>query len=96
MTIAKALKRFFSNLNGVEPAGTSIADVIANGSSSVSRNNESAIANTVAALDERVESIEESLSGMNELVLNSSTEDSTKKFSVKVDDSGAITATEIV
>ncbi len=58
MTIAKALKAFFLALNGTEPTGDNIADVVRNGAASVERNNESAQAAAVTALTGRVGALE--------------------------------------
>lgn len=58
MTIAKALKAFFLALNGTEPTGDTIADVVRNGAASVERNNESAQAAAVTALTGRVGALE--------------------------------------
>lgn len=100
MTIADAFKEFFYILNGVKPTGANIAEVVQKGTSSVQRNNESALTTRMAVAEEALGALENAVTyadaTQKSFVLASSTADSEKTFSITVADNGTITATEIV
>lgn len=111
MTIAKALKAFFLALNGTEPTGNTIADVVRDGTASVERNNESALATRVTEAEAGIGALETNLGlletemndavmyhdeGKKTIMLHSSTAESEKIFKLFVTDDGVLTATEAV